>query len=363
MPNYSKIKGEALAGVFFLLWLGIHFFPGKISMFNYSDWGEFSIREIPAHKYLQSVVDYHSNFPAFARRWFTNFWFSLFPKSSIGTVFILSEWLAMVALGFLWLKRNGQNQLLPILLFFFSFPVWFAWFPSQYTFEEPFLWLFLFGFSSTLHQSTPLSMVFALGAILTRETALLFLLPWLWVEKKLTLPWILIICSGFVPFFYLSQNIHQEFQARWDLLLSYNFQNKTFAIESLLYFFFTFFPTIFFLQGQNKKDRKVFIGLLILNTLLVFFGAKARESRLHLLPLFYLLLRWKPAPLPKWTAKAGIAALGSIIISAIFFYSGFWAPSGARVETVWVREYGILWGGVFGLTAGMLIFGKSTDQK
>jgi hypothetical protein len=33
------------------------------------------------------------------------------------------------------------------------------------------------------------------------------------------------------------------------------------------------------------------------------------------------------------------------------------------VETVWIREYGILWGGLFGLTAGMLIFGKSTNQK
>ncbi|MFY8133169.1 MAG: hypothetical protein ACOVOL_08035, partial [Bacteroidia bacterium] len=63
-------------------------------MFNYYDWTDFQLREVPAQKYLQSVIDYHREFPAFARRWTVNFWFSIFPKSVSGYVFILSEWLA-----------------------------------------------------------------------------------------------------------------------------------------------------------------------------------------------------------------------------------------------------------------------------
>lgn len=362
MQNYSKTKIYGVAGVFFLLWLGLHFFPGKISMFNFSDWTDFQEKEIPAQKYLQSVIDYHREFPAFARRLFSNFWFGLFPTSISGYSFVFSEWLAMVLLGILWLKRNGQN-ILPIILFFFSFPVLFAWFPSQYTFEEPFLWLFLFGFTTYFSKNQLVSSVFALLAILTRETALLFLLPWLWVESRLSLRWILVMLLGIVPYFFQGNHLSTEIHDRWELLVKYNFQNQTFSIETILYFFLTFFPTLFFLFQQPKKDRRAFLVLLLINTFLVFFGAKARESRLHLIPLFFILLRWKKVDLHLPYRTAYLSGILTSILAGLFFYSQRWTPSGAMIETVWIREYGILWAGIFGLTATMLIFGKSTNQK
>lgn len=362
MPNYSRTKIYSIAGVFFLLWLGLNFFPGKISMFNYFDWTDFQEKEIPAQKYLQSVIDYHREFPAFARRWFSNFWYGLFPTSISGYSFIFSEWLAMVAFGFLWLRRNGQN-ILPVFLFFFSFPVLFAWFPSQYTFEEPFLWLFLFGFTTNLSKNQWASGVFALLAILTRETALLFLLPWLWVENRLSFRWVLVLLVGMIPYFFQGKHLSTEMQDRWQLLVKYNFQNQTFSIETILYFFLTFFPTLFFLFQQPKKDRKAFLILLFINTFLVIFAAKARESRLHLIPLLFILLRWNPHNLHRPKPISIILGILGAGCCGLFFYSGYWGPSGAMVETVWIREYGILWGGLFGLTAGMLIFGKSTNQK
>ena len=362
MPNYSKTKVYLFAGVFFLLWLGLHFFPGKISMFNFTDWNEFPSGEIPAKKYLQSVIGYHREFPAFARRWFSNFWFSLFSEQYSGYVFILSEWLAMVALGVLWLKRNGQN-ILPIFLFFISFPVLFAWFPSQYTFEEPFLWLFLFGFIIQLSQRPWLAMAFALFALLTRETAILFIIPWLWIENQWTKIWIIPISVGFLPYLFLSNGLSNEISARWELLWHYNFQNQTFAVESILLFLLTFFPTLLFLKNYPKQERIPLFLLLLVNTFLILFAAKARESRLHLLPLYFILLRLPKKTTNNLNLKIGLSGILGGILGGIFFYSGWWQPSGAMVETVWIREYGILWGGMFGLTLGMLIFGKSTDQK
>jgi hypothetical protein len=362
MPNYSKTKVYLIAGVFFLLWLGLHFFPGKMSMFTFTDWNEFPAGEIPAKKYLQSVIDYHQEFPAFGRRWFSNFWFSLFPNQFSGYVFILSEWLAMVALGFLWLKRNGQ-YFLPIFLFFISFPVLFAWFPSQYTFEEPFLWLFLFGFVTQLSCRPWLSMAFAILALLTRETALLFIVPWLWLEKKWSMRWIIPICVGFLPYLFLSKGLSNEISARWELLWHYNFQNQTFAVETILLFLLTFFPTLFFWKNFPKQERILLLLLLLVNTFLIFFAAKARESRLHLLPLFFILLRWPNLPWVRLNLKISFFGILGGISGGIFLYSGWWQPTGAMIETVWIREYGILWGGLFGLKLGMLIFGKSTDQK
>jgi hypothetical protein len=145
--------------------------------------------------------------------------------------------------------------------------------------------------------------------------------------------------------------------------VKYNFQNQTFSIETILYFFLTFFPTLFFLFQQPKKDRKAFLILLLINTFLVFFGAKARESRLHLIPLFFILLRWKKVDLHLPYRTAYLSGILTSILAGIFFYSERWTPSGAMIETVWIREYGILWAGIFGLTATMLIFGKSTNQK
>jgi hypothetical protein len=331
-------------------------------MFNYHDWTDFQLREVPAQKYLQSVIDYHREFPAFARRWTANFWFSLFPKSVSGYVFILSEWLAMVALGFLWLNRNGQHRL-PILLFYFSFPVLFAWFPSQYTFEEPFLWLFLFGFVSQLEKNHMTSFFFALLSLLTRETAILFILPWLWIENKLSKIWIIFLLLAMGIYFVQDEQMTAEFQSRWNLLWKYNFQNQTFAIESILYFFLTFCPTLFFVFRQPKRNWQTFLLLLLLNTFFVFFGAKARESRLHLIPLFFILLRWEKVDITPPSRMAYLIGILTSILAGIFFYSQTWTPSGAMIDTVWIREYGILWGGVFGLTITMLIFGKSTNQK
>ena len=85
----------------------------------------------------------------------------------------------------------------------------------------------------------------------------------------------------------------------------------------------------------------------------------------RVLPLLYLWLKtnehfslnllWK-----KSNILFGIA--GAIIMS-ITLFSISWTTTGMMIESSWVREYGILWGGMVGLTLGMIIFENSTERK
>lgn len=368
MQNYSdKIKFAIYSSIACILWLGLHFFPGKISMFNYWDWNEFQEHQLPAHHYIESAINYHQTFPAFARRPISNIILGSNWGISKGFQFIIAEIGAMLAFMWIWFqyKRPQFFRMFPWMLL--CFPILLAWFPTNYTYEEPFQWFMLMGFVYMLqHQRWILANIFIFLSLLTRETSILFIVSWMVgnsaISWKKLIPGLML---GVLWYGLNQQGMEQEMAARWTLLFDYNFQNQDYSIETIIFWAFTVFPSIFLCKYLSKRDLIIFVVFLLLNTFLVLYGAKAREARLHMLPLLFLWLKtdetiWLKFQW-KWANILG-CILGAIFMS-IFLFSSSWTTTGMMIESSWVREYGILWGGMVGLTLGMIIFENSTERK
>jgi hypothetical protein len=136
---------------FFLLL--IHTAPHLNSMINFK-WKNINPEgKAISEEYLSDVIDLHEKFPGFARRPLTSFLIQEtrhYTGLGIGASFVVVNFLFLffTAVALYWQSvvwaSTKKEALLSIILFFGSFTILFAFFPTVYTYDEPVQYLFLF---------------------------------------------------------------------------------------------------------------------------------------------------------------------------------------------------------------------------
>jgi hypothetical protein len=214
-------------------------------------------------------------------------------------------------------KYTHKEALFSVFLFFLSFSILFSFFSSIYSYDEPFQYLCIFlALIFWYRKQYILFLIFFTAAVICRETTL-FLVPALFLfpldkdpySRKFS-PWkwkrifiFIIPTLAYVLFkkFFLShhffvENLADYTSKRLDHFF-FNFQNVQYGVESIVLFFLVLLPSLLLIIAykkellKNKFERKLvqaFVLTFIINTMLVFFTARAREARLFALPIVFL---------------------------------------------------------------------------
>jgi hypothetical protein len=295
--------------------LSVHFWPGNNSMLNLNSWEYMNPEKGLNEAYLDEVITYHQTEPTFARRPVTTqavlalHRITGLTKAQSFVLFnFVVLWLTgiVICIAALFQTKNLRNALLSSLLYWLSFPVLFAFFPTIYSYDDPLLYLFLAMtlLSIQLGNQWSAAAMFAL-AIVSRESAVI-LLPGIMVLyndgfklANLKTSW-----KKWWPFLvvslaYLAALVWQQYgsgdqsfsndTSRRFATLLFNFQNRQFAVESIISAILVCsLPFLsWYYSGRNSANRRAFMLTLILNTLIVLVFTQARESRLFMLPLFF----------------------------------------------------------------------------
>lgn len=272
-------------------------------------------------------MDLHQDNSSFRRRPLTTFLIDEFSSKtgkSVGFGFVFVNFLGLFLSGILlfYLSRsvgaNHRQGLLNMVFYFLTFSNLFAFFAPVYTYDEPLQFCFLFFSLWMLHERKWL--FYLLGfflAVLARESSVV-LLPAIYfffignpknprsffaiknIAQGLFLSLPFFLYLGF--FFWQKQTGQnagipsEDIRDRFHLIV-YNFHNAQFAIETISSFIlalaFPLFLALQFLKQQTESNKltlfiKAFLLTTILNTLIVLFGTQARETRLFVLPLFFI---------------------------------------------------------------------------
>ena len=308
-----SVKGKVL---FALLWpltilmlvSYLHLLPQHNSMWNL----RFEKYEPDASglsvDYLTEVVAYHQSEPAFARRPLTTWLvksFGVLSSLSLAKSYLLLQlflfW--MCALVLYALAYSHLQGLLNQTLFLFSFSVFFAWFPPIYTYDEPMQYLLLLG-SLTAWRSKKLllGMLFFAGALVARETSLVLWPAFFWLFghgesclagfKRGSLAVIVFFGGWFLiseQLVGVPQDVGSEVLMRFKLLAQ-NFDATHISETCWMFFLVVGIPfqlSLLFPEAWSRRDRHAFWIALLLNTVIVFATARAREARLFALPLIF----------------------------------------------------------------------------
>ena len=326
--------------------------------------------------YLHEAYTYHLTEPTFSRRVFTTRAIKAISSVTgltIGQSFVIFNFLLLLLTGIivgntaLSLLQNLRKALLGSLLFWLSFPVIFAFFPTIYSFDDPLLYFFLsLAILFLYRRKNRWSVVAFTGAVLARESAIILLpgiiiylsggLKFILIKQALKkwLPFALvsaIFILGLVIWQYVlgQQSITADVNKRFTAL-HYNFQNLQFSIETL--FSFILVCSLAIATWRDYKlfhlAKKAFFTTLVLNSIIVVLFTQARESRLFMLPLFFwfpiageLLLR-KLNDLKqlliynKW--------FKSIVLITLALFTGFvgfdiYQPTAMKPYENWHQEY------------------------
>lgn len=298
-----------------LLVLAIHFWPGNNSMLNFNSWDymnpEKSLNEI----YLEEVITYHQTEPTFARRPVTTkAVLSLYRVTGLkkGQNFVLFNvvvlWFTgiVICIAAFVQTKNLRYALLSGLLFWLSFPIIFAFFPTIYSYDDPILYFFLAMtlLALKLGNQWSAAVMFAL-AIVARESAVI-MLPGIIVllndgfkivnlktSWKKWWPFLAVSLAYLGVLVWLQYGVGRESftsdTSRRFATFFFNFQNRQFAVESITSAILVCsLPFLsWYYSGINSANRQAFMLTLIFNTLIVLVFTQARESRLFMLPLFF----------------------------------------------------------------------------
>lgn len=326
--------------------LSYHFIPSNDSMLNASN----TTSTIVDHEYLQKVVDYHQQNPAFARRFITTSLISISSQIlpiSNGVGFIIINYLFLFLSGiFLYklslaLKCKQQEALLNLLFYFLSFSVFFSFHKPIYTYEEPLQYSFLFlSLLQLLNKRKGLFALFFFLSLMIRETSIILLAGALylnWQQKK-SLPLVYfiapIILYTLATYYYIQPFVTESntyFLDRFKLKgWAFNFSSNTFATETIIMGMCCFLaPMIILIKNRdysnNSTETAFWISLLI-NTLIVLLFARAREARLFALPLIFFWpifgTHWRVLyrRLTKTPIWKGVASLCAAILIAWTLY-------------------------------------------
>ncbi|WP_211318130.1 hypothetical protein [Pontibacter mucosus] len=273
-------------------------------------------------EYLQVVVEFHKEHPAFAKRPITTYLSETLDRItslSIGEAFTAVSFVSLllcgVALYYLaaLTGSTAKEAALSIIGFFSSFSILFAFFPPIYTYDEPIHYLLVYMSLIFLRQERWLPFIFLFSLSLVARESSLILLPGaamlviyadqdsktsIWKLSILLAP--VAIYVLYLVLFITGSGIEdaskQDFVGRLEHF-KYNFQSIKFALEALLSFFLALgFQTYLLCSYASRKHLSVterkfiaaFIITLALNTVIVYFTTWARESRLLALPLLFL---------------------------------------------------------------------------
>jgi len=300
-----------------LLVLAVHLWPGNNSMLNLNSWEHMNPKKGLSEAYLEEVIAYHQTEPTFARRPVTTravLGLHRITGLTKGQSFVLFNfvvlWLTgiVICIAAFFQTKNLRNGLLSGLLYWLSFPIIFAFFPTIYSYDDPLLYFFLAMtlLAIKIGNQWSAAAMFAL-AIVARESAVI-MLPGIVVLlndglslKNLKSSWkkwgpFLAVAIFYLLAFVLlmyghgGQSFSQDASRRFATLF-FNFQNKQFAVESIVSLILVCSLAFFSWRDvrQQALHRQAFMLTLVLNTAIVLVFTQARESRLFMLPLFFWL--------------------------------------------------------------------------
>ncbi len=387
----KQVLGVSLWSTFWvLLSFGLHSHSSAFSMLNYRAEGA----EVPnfylAEPYLGDIIDYHQSHPSFARRPLTT---SLVKGLAEYSPLSLAEAFVWLNLGLFLLcgpllyylartqKQSHRGAMLGVTIFYSSFSVLFAFFPSNYTYDEPLQYcLLLLAFLAWHRKAFALFVLAFTGSLIARETGLLllpgmalFVLPLLrdtkgnqWLEMRqwayLLLP--TVFYAGYLWWWHQHSGwvspMEEAPASRWTLV-KYNFQNFQFTTESLCSMLMgwglpTFIAWWYWRRNRlMKKGEKAWLAAfamtLLLNSLLVLVATKARETRLFALPLIllwplvgdqlaWLLGHWRRSVqyLRNNWRNFALALVGLAILLYPIAFHLYW-PTGLDVNQNWHQVY------------------------
>ncbi len=311
-----------------LVYLGLHFFthihPRYESMLSFSE-GKYQAADWKiSQAYLNDVVAYHKELPAFQKRPIITQLSSLLggPENQ-GLAWLILNYLGLLSLS-LAILLGKTLRWKEFLLFGLSFPVLFSFFPPIYSYEDLWQWTFLV-LCFRFREKPSLSIAFFILACLVRETSLILIPFWILLETKsdsffqryLKIPLIAGILGGIAVFLLwslLSIEGAKE-QEGWAYRIqhfSLNFFDANRSKESIHAFFLTGLLPFLLLKKPSKRTW-IWVGAFLLNALLIFLFAKARESRLFLLPMVFLWAGILPFRFPK-VIKVPRGILGLILL-------------------------------------------------
>lgn len=305
----------------------IHTSNASNSMINFSTSSQNINHKFISDEYLTTAVDYHKTLPAFARRPFTTNLTELVSKNtflSIGESFVFVNFFFLLICGSTLfylsniLLNNIQFSYISVILFYFSYTILFAFFPTIYSYDEPIQYFLIFiSLIAVLNKKWILYILSFSLSLITRENGIfllpsiaLFLFTFHFKKEKirsknnlknaflLILP--VAIYIGYLYSFILFTGGEEETKSELLdrlSLFNYNFQDQQFSIETLISLFLAVgFPLYIlywytkenFLTSSEQKMVKSFLLCLIINSFLILTTARAREARLFALPLVFL---------------------------------------------------------------------------
>lgn len=301
----------------------IHISGSANSMLNYNSTGI-------SNDYLTIAVDYHNSYPAFQKRPLSTF---IIQKTS--TVLNISIGQAFIGINFSFIFLNGlllfylsqcltKKTIIPVanvLVYFLCFSNLFAFFPPIYTYDEPLQFTLIFLALIALYHEKWLLFALSFGLSLIARESGVILLPGLFLilinykkgsglkifcDKKVRRKLIIVMLPLFIYLVFIEiyliqldlvQATKSDLSNRF-LSFIFNFQTPKYALESLSSFFLVLGLHIYLIFYKMNTNQVIaskfhqyilaFILTVILNTAIVLSTTQARESRLFVLPLFFL---------------------------------------------------------------------------
>jgi hypothetical protein len=384
---YSSLLSLLCTCILFI----IHTLNVSNSMINFTDETLNLKHNSISNDYLAITVNLHKTHPAFVKRPLTTTLVDLIANNTaltIGESFVLVSFFLLFICGitFFYLAKtllnDSRSSYLSQFLFYLSFSVFFSFFPTNYSYDEPIQYfliaisliallkekwgLFVLAFSSSLIARE--SGILLLPSIafymipLNLKISQLFSLENLKKLIYLTIPVVIYII--YLKIFISQVGIQEETKSDLNGRFShffYNFQNQQFAIESVISIFLAvgFQVYILFeyitentLDVKEKKMVNSFLLALILNMLVVLTTTRARETRLFALPLVFLwpifgkyflheLQLIKLKTLFKLMTK-NLIVLSAMVMSFILcyiIYKFIYIPTGFNIKESFQGEY------------------------
>lgn len=270
-----------------------------------------------SHDLSDSYWRLHKTNPSFAGRYLVSGLASVFNDLGVSFAwsFIIINFTALFFVGILiykiaeHFKLNFKQKKLSLVLFYLGFSIFFAFFRSIDTYDDPLQYIFLLGcVLAFLKNKNLLGSTLFLASLVARESGLI-LIPGLYliiqhrsrIYKILSLAIPTLIYSA-INYYILSQlnlwNKNAEYTKNSRLThLFYNFQDIHFSIETIVYAFLVLsIPFFIIYLARQKKiieaSHKNFIIAAVIsfliNTIVVVTTTRAREARLYALPLIFL---------------------------------------------------------------------------
>ena len=304
----------------------IHIHPSLNSMINFKT-ATINLEEDHfSDVYIQQVVDYHKEHPVFARRILSTYLIEITQKTlglSIAQSFSFINFSLFFLVGllvFYLAKIMGMSQnsaLLSQIIYHLCFSVFFAFFRTNYTYDEPLQYFFcLLSLTFIIKERVFMLIVSLFLALMARESSIvifpsMFFLYYFLYQEKIRIDFQLIkkgllftvpVIMYLIFYIYHLSTFEAGVEENYDELnvrfsqLMYNFQNVQFSIESIaLFIMISGLPVVLLLaqgkeviKNEKYKLRVAFWLALVLNTIMVYVSARVNEARVLALPLIFL---------------------------------------------------------------------------